>query len=119
MAREQERRRHPRVPFHRLVQYRFDTLGELRCDYAENVSEGGLLVRSEDPREPGTMINIQFVPRGAGALAEALGRVVHVVSRQGDACALGVQLVNMDDDCVAAIRHIVDEHRSDDGVQAQ
>ena len=119
MAHDPERRRHPRVPFHRLVQYRFDTFGELRCDYAENVGEGGLLVRADDVQAPGTMINIQFVPRGSGDLVEAMGRVIHVVNRDDGTCALGVELVNMDHDCVAAIRNIVAEHGGDGGVQAQ
>jgi hypothetical protein len=119
MGRDQERRLHPRVPFHRLVQYRFDTLGELRCDYAENVSEGGLLVRAETARTPGTMVNVQFVAQGADTLAEALGRVVHVVPRERGTCALGVELVNTDEDYVAAIRAAVEQHENDENREAQ
>ena len=94
-----DRRKHPRVPLNLLVQYRFDTFDEFMAEYAADLSEGGLFIETDEPREVGEMIYLQFALRDGTRLIEGLGRVARIVPPEGDdPGGMGVEFVSLDGD---------------------
>jgi molecular chaperone DnaK len=98
----EERRRSPRVPLNLLIQFRFDSLEEFLVDYADNISEGGMLLRSDDPRPIGSLVYLQFTLKDGTRLIEGLGKVVH-----SSAAGLGVEFVSFDEESTQMIQAIV------------
>ena len=56
----ENRRRHERVPLTLLVQYRFNSFEDFLAEYSADISAGGMFIRTDDPREEGAMIYLQF-----------------------------------------------------------
>jgi type IV pilus assembly protein PilZ len=105
-----ERRRYPRVPLNLLIQFRFDTFEEFLSEYASDISEGGMFIRSDEPREEGSMVYLQFALKDGTMLIEGLGRVVRLNPGGGPAPqGIGVEFVNFDEDSKALIQAIVAE----------
>ena len=72
------RRKHPRTALSLLVQYRFNTFEDFLAEYSVNISPGGMFIRTDEPREEGAMIYLQFSLKDGAKLIEGLGRVVRV-----------------------------------------
>ena len=107
-----ERRRYPRAPVSLLIQYRFDTLEDFLSEYSTDISIGGMFIRTDDLREEGTLIYLQFYLRDGAKLIEGLGRVVRVKrpDPRGDDQSppgMGVEFVNFDEESMQLIRQIV------------
>jgi type IV pilus assembly protein PilZ len=108
-----ERRRYPRVPLNLLIQYRFDTFEEFMSEYASNISEGGMFIRTDDAREEGSMVYLQFALKDGTKLIEGLGKVVRVNPANQDAPqGIGIEFVNFDEESRALIQAIVEERSS-------
>ena len=102
-----DRRTSVRVPLNLLVQYRYDASDELLCEYALDISEGGIFIRTDEPGESGSMVYLQFVLKNGIRLIEGLGRVAHV-SRFGSRIrGMGVQFANLDDESKETIALLV------------
>ncbi len=102
------RRRHERTPLSLLVQYRFNTLEDFLAEYSVNISPGGMFIRTDTPKETGTMLYLQFSLKDGSKLIEGLGRVVHV-NPPGDPsrpAGMGVEFVNFDDESMALVEDI-------------
>lgn len=111
-----ERRRYPRVPLNLLIQYRFDTFEDFISEYASDISEGGMFIRTDEMREEGAMIYLQFALKDGTKLIEGLGRVVRVNPPGEEAPqGIGVEFVNFDEDSRALITAIVDERNDTPG----
>ena len=109
-----ERRRHERIDLNLLIQYRFDTFDEFMSEYAADVSEGGMFIETDEPRDVGDMIYLQFALRDGTRLIEGLGRVVRVVpERAGQPGGMGIEFVNMDEDSQDLIVNAVREATQD------
>jgi uncharacterized protein (TIGR02266 family) len=105
-----ERRRYPRVPLNLLIQYRFDTFEDFISEYASDLSEGGMFIRTDDLREEGAMIYLQFALKDGTKLIEGLGRVVRVnPSEVNGPRGMGVEFVNFDEDSREMVSAIVEE----------
>ena len=109
-----ERRKYPRVPLSLLIQYRFDTLEDFLSEYSTNISIGGMFIRTEKPKDEGTLVYLQFYLRDGAKLIEGLGRVVRVNPAEpaGDqsASGMGIEFVNFDEESMALIRQIVERN---------
>ena len=106
-----EKRKHPRAPLQLLVQYRFGSVGDFLAEYSSNISLGGIYIRTDEPREEGSLIYLQFTLRDGSPLIDGLGRVVRS-NRPGDLPpgiepGMGVEFVNFDDESMALIEQIV------------
>jgi uncharacterized protein (TIGR02266 family) len=104
-----ERRRHPRARLQMLIQLRFNSLEDFLTEYATDISVSGMFIRTEEPREEGTLVYLQFLLRGGQKLIEGLARVVRV-NPPGDkerVAGVGVEFVNLDPESVALIEEIV------------
>ncbi len=96
-----EQRRHARINTALLVQYRFDLIEGCRTEYATDISQGGLFVRTDRPHEPGAYVQLQLTPRHGATIIEGLGRVVRVSRPEetagGAAAGMGIEFVGFDD----------------------
>ncbi len=106
-----EKRKHPRAPLQLLVQYRFGSVGDFLAEYSSNISLGGIYIRTDEPREEGSLIYLQFTLRDGSPIIDGLGRVVRS-NRPGDLPpgiepGMGVEFVNFDDESMALIEQIV------------
>lgn len=101
------RRRHERTDLTLLVQYRFNTFEDFLTEYAINLSPGGMFLHTEDPREEGSMLHMQFSLADGSKLIEGMGRVVRVVPPGGARLpGMAIEFVQFDDDTRALIRQI-------------
>lgn len=103
------RRQYPRVSLNLLIQYRFDTLEEFLCEYAANISEGGIFIATEQPRDQGSMVYLQFALKDGTKLIEGLGKVAHVTPASADPAGMGIEFVNFDEDSRDLIAAIVSD----------
>ena len=107
-----DRRRYPRAPVSLLIQYRFDTLEDFLAEYSTDVSIGGMFIRTQDVRDEGSLIYLQFCLRDGAKLIEGLGRVVRVNPATDDEPGgMGVEFVNFDDESMKLIAQIVEGNR--------
>jgi type IV pilus assembly protein PilZ len=106
-----ERRKYPRVPLSLLIQYRFDTLEDFLSEYSTNISIGGMFIRTDKPKDEGTLVYLQFYLRDGAKLIEGLGRVVRVnPSDDQAAVGMGIEFVNFDEESMELIRQIVERN---------
>jgi uncharacterized protein (TIGR02266 family) len=78
-------RRHQRARVPLLVQYRFSPVGEYQTDYTANLSRGGMFIVTDQPREVGSILHIQFVTRDGSRIIRGRGRIVRSVEQgEGD-----------------------------------
>ena len=104
-----EKRRYPRAPLNLLVQYRFDSMEAFLSEVASDISVGGMFIRTEEPREEGALVYLQFWLADGTKLIEGLGRVVRV-NRPGDpdrTPGMGIEFVNLDEESTDLIHDIV------------
>lgn len=101
------KRRTPRSPLSLLVQYKLDSLDEFMAEYSADISIGGMFIRTEEPREEGSMIYLQFTLNGGLKIIEGLGRVVHVNPPGHEDPGMGVEFVNFDPESMALVESVV------------
>lgn len=108
-----DKRRHPRTPLNVLVQFRFDTFDEFLAEYSVNISPSGIFVKTDEPREEGAVIYLQFALKDGSKLIEGMGRVVRVnppsAANKGDPkrpAGMGIEFMNFDDESMALIAEI-------------
>jgi type IV pilus assembly protein PilZ len=109
-----DRRRYARVPLSLLIQYRFDTLEDFLSEYSTNISMGGMFIRTDKPKDEGTLVYLQFYLRDGAKLIEGLGRVVRVnspdPSDSGITVGMGIEFINFDEESMELIRQIVERN---------
>jgi uncharacterized protein (TIGR02266 family) len=101
-----ERRRHLRTPLSLLVQFRFNTFEDFLADYSLNLSPGGIFIRTDEPREQGAMVYLQFSLKDGSRLIEGLGRVVRVHPAGHRDPGMGVEFVNFDEESMHLVLDI-------------
>ena len=103
-----KRRKFDRTALSLLVQFRFSTLEDFLAEYSVNISPGGMFIHTDEPREEGSMIYLQFSLKDGSKLIEGMGRVVRV-NPAGDPqhpAGMGVEFVNFDDESMALVEEI-------------
>lgn len=114
---DENRRRHPRTQLALLVQFRFNTFEEFLAEYSDNMSPGGMFIRTDEPREEGSLVYLQFSLKDGSKLIEGLGRVVHV-NPPGDAkrpSGMGIEFLNFDEESMALIQEICNQKAAQRG----
>jgi uncharacterized protein (TIGR02266 family) len=98
-----------------VVQHRFASFAAFSEDRTLDLSEGGLFLQTNAPRNVGDSVYFQLLLQNGARLVEGLGRVVRVVgpNSAGRPAGMGVAFVNMDELSRELIRQMV--HRSPDG----
>ena len=118
--RASNRRRFERVPLSLLIQYRCDTFEDFLSEYSTDISLGGMFIRTDEPREEGSLIYLQFYLRDGAKLIEGLGKVVRVNPPHPEAdehyvAGMGVEFVNLDEESMELIRQIVNRNMASPG----
>ena len=99
----EEKRRWPRAPVELAVRMRFESVREFLDATAEDLSVGGMFLRSHhfgpggELREVGQLLALQF-DAGSRRVVEGLGKVVRVISpgTPGVEPGVGVEFVELD-----------------------
>jgi molecular chaperone DnaK len=105
---EDNRRKHTRTPLSLLVQFRSESFDDFLAEYALDLSPGGMFIRTQEPRELGAMVYLQFSLKDGSKLIEGLGKVVRVIPPSGgnQEAGMGVEFVNFDEESMALINEI-------------
>ena len=89
-------------------------LEDFLSEYSTNISIGGMFIRTDKPKDEGTLVYLQFYLRDGAKLIEGLGRVVRVnpADSAGDqaAAGMGIEFVNFDEESMELIRQIVERN---------
>lgn len=106
------RRRHPRARLNILVQHRLENFDAFKEAYAADLSEGGMFMRSTDPKPVGSKIYFQVMLQNGPRLLEGLAEVVRVVApRPPDVeGGMGLQFINLDEASREVIRDFVNRN---------
>jgi hypothetical protein len=89
-----ERRRHPRVPVTLRIRRQTTTHAPTDVEYATDLSEGGLFIRTTETAKAGTTVSLAFSPgQNAAKEIEARGRVVRVTSE-----GMAIEFIELDSD---------------------
>jgi type IV pilus assembly protein PilZ len=104
-----EKRRFARTALSLLVQYRFNTFEDFLAEYSVNLSAGGMFIRTDHPKEEGSIIYLQFSLKDGSRLVEGMGRVVRVnpPGVSGRTAGMGIEFLNFDDESQALIGEIL------------
>jgi len=104
----ENRRKHPRTRFSILVQYRLNSFEEFIAEYSVDLSPGGMFLRTEEPRDLGSMVYLQFQLKDGSKLIEGLGKVVWInePGTPNRTPGMGIEFVNFDEESVALIQEI-------------
>lgn len=106
-----ERRIWRRVPFFRKVQYKFETMEQFRSEFANDLSIGGMFIKTESPETIGTVIFLEFDLKDGSKIMKGYGKVVRV-NKPGTPemdPGMGVEFLKFDDESMARIRALVAE----------
>lgn len=98
-----EQREHPRIGLGLLVQVRASSLEEFKAVHCENISLGGMFLRTPERRPLGTEIFFQLTLENGGALIEGLARVVRTTDT-----GLGIQFVSLLEPSALIVKKLVE-----------
>lgn len=109
-----EKRRFARTALSLLVQYRFNTFEDFLAEYSVNLSVGGMFIRTDHPKEEGSIIYLQFSLKDGSRLIEGMGRVVRVnpPGVAGRVAGMGIEFLNFDESSTELITEIVSSRQS-------
>lgn len=103
-----DRRIHPRIPMRLSVKY--SSAKEFFVDYSNNISVGGIFIRTLEPAEFGTKVLIEFtlpeIPRKVKGLGEVV-RVVRAGSSERDPAGMGIKFLKFDPGSEEHIRKFI------------
>jgi uncharacterized protein (TIGR02266 family) len=103
-----DRRIHPRIPMRLSVKY--SSAKEFFVDYSNNISIGGIFIRTLEPAEFGTKVLIEFtlpeIPRKVKGLGEVV-RVVHAGGSEREPAGMGIKFLKFDPGSEEHIRKFI------------
>lgn len=103
-----DRRIHPRIPMRLSVKY--SSAKDFFVDYSNNISIGGIFIRTMEPAEFGTKVLIEFtlpeIPRKVKGLGEVV-RVVHAGASEKEPAGMGIKFLKFDPGSEEHIRKFI------------
>lgn len=107
----EERRLFRRVPFFRRVEYKFETIDEFRKEHANDISLGGMFIKTEKPEPLGTVLYLQFDLKDGSPILHGYGKVVRVNPPDIPDLdpGMGIEFLKFDDESLARIRTLVSD----------
>ena len=84
------------------------------AEYAEDVSLGGMFIKTDSPPPPGSVIFIQFSLPDGSSLVEGLAKVAWTREAGERPAGMGIQFLNLDNESRKVLEDLV-EHRAKDG----
>lgn len=104
-----ERRLHRRVPFFRKIEYKFETLDAFRTLFANDISIGGMFIKTDRPEPIGSVIFLEFDLKDGSVILAGYGKVVRVnpVGVPDFDAGMGVEFLKFDEDSMVKIKQLV------------
>jgi type IV pilus assembly protein PilZ len=102
-----ERRREPRAPVNIRIDYQ--TVDAFFSEFASNINQGGLYIKTAKPLPPGTPLKIQFLLPNKGRPIQVRGEVVWVNEKttKGINPGMGIRFEDLDAEAKAEINDLV------------
>ena len=110
MAKENERRKHPRRAFRQRIDYKAGD-GDFLYEYITNISQGGIFIATQNPEPVGTTLALRFLgPDGEESL-EVQGEVMWVNLADGGEehpnQGMGIRFVNLSEEDKDTVSRLV------------
>lgn len=107
-----ERRREPRTPVNIRIDYQ--TVDAFFSEFASNINQGGLYIKTTKPLPPGTRLTLQFLLPNRGTPIQVDGEVVWVNERttKGINPGMGIRFEELDGEVKAQINLLARELRN-------
>ncbi len=104
-----ERRIFRRVPFFRTVQYKYESMEAFRSEVANDLSLGGVFVRTENPEPVGSVVYLEFDLTDGSKILSGYGKVVRVnpANTPGYDPGMGIEFLKFDEESRARIRELI------------
>lgn len=103
-------RKDKRTPLSLKVRFKSATLDEFVEQYSNDISRGGLFIKSKKPMKVGTLLKFEFQLKDESPLIHGVGRVVwRREPDQGGAAGMGIKFIKMDPESRAFVQKIVEE----------
>src|SRR6478609_3709930 len=102
-----------RVPLETRVQFKFDRFDGCISEYSENISPGGLFLRTRAPQPPGTVLDFELRLGDGFELIRGRGEVVwNRLEDEGPArpAGMGLHFLELSEGSKDLIYRIVDQH---------
>jgi len=88
-----DKRRAPRIPIQIKVDVEMPNDHYL-FEYSSNLSQSGIFIHSEDPLDPGTLVNIQFALPDSGQI-RTRGEVIWVNEDEEEESGMGIKFIGL------------------------
>jgi molecular chaperone DnaK len=102
-----------RVPLETRVQFKFDRFTGFISEFSENISPGGMFIRTRAPQPPGTVLDLEFRLGDGFELIKGTGEVVWNRAEDEGAArpsGMGIRFLELSQGSKDLIYRIVDQH---------
>jgi uncharacterized protein (TIGR02266 family) len=107
-----ETRRDKRAPLSLKVRFKSATLDEFLEHYSQDISRGGLFIKSKKPMPEGTLLKFELQLKDESSVIHGVGRVVWTRPADGASgdspAGMGIKFIKMDPESRALVQQIVD-----------
>ncbi len=103
----------PRLPIETSVYLEFEKFSGFITEYSENISEGGMFIKSDEPKPVGSVVSFEFRLADNFRLIQGLGEVVWVRATSGgpeEPAGMGVRFHEIEQQSRQLIRTMVANH---------
>jgi uncharacterized protein (TIGR02266 family) len=106
-----ERRLFRRVPFFRKIQYKFETMEQFKTEVANDLSIGGMFIKTNNPEPLGSVIFLEFDLKDGSKILSGYGKVVRVnaVATPDFDPGMGVEFMKFDEESMTRIKAVIAE----------
>ena len=107
-----------RIPLEREISFRVPRFENFVTEYSANISATGIFVRTKEPLDPGTDLNLEFKVADDWKLIKGRGRVIWIRTREegpDKPAGMGIRFLEMDPQSRRLIHWMVDKHAREGG----
>ncbi len=104
-----ERRIFRRVPFFRKIQYKFESMDAFRTEFANDISIGGMFIKTDAPEPLGAVIFLEFDLKDGSRILSGYGKVVRVNPKGTPDfdSGMGVEFMKFDEASMLHIKQLI------------
>lgn len=113
--RPQDRRKFARVPLETRVRIVLRGVDARRQHFVDNISEGGLFIRTDHPKPLGSKVRFEFLVRDNGPTVVGLGLVQWVNDGKDGSKGMGIKFLELNQAGEAEIREVLRQIKNGPG----
>lgn len=109
----QDKRTKPRVPIATKVHLEFEKFSGFITEYSSNISEGGIFIKMNDPKPPGSIVSFEFKLSDNFKLIQGIGEVVWSRERTDSddrPAGMGIRFQDLDSQSRELIRTMISNY---------